>query len=114
MEEWPRKNEYVFASRGKTGHIRYARKTLLKISEVAEAEVRAHDFRRTFRAIGDGLDIWKIKLLMNHKISDITISSYTETPDLSYLAPEAVKIAARVEQAAAKEPGDGQEKLDNF
>jgi len=38
---------------------------------------------------------------MNDKLSgDVTISAYTETSDLSYLAPGAEKIAAWVERQA--------------
>ena len=38
---------------------------------------------------------------MNHKLSgDVTITAYTETSDLSYLAPETEKIAAWIERQA--------------
>jgi hypothetical protein len=41
-----------------------------------------------------GVEFWKAKLLMGHKISgDVTISHYTETSDLRYLAPESNAIA---------------------
>ena len=67
-----------------------------KISEAIGVRVTAHDLRRTFRAIAGkcGIELWKTKLLMGHKISgDVTIVHYTETEDLRYLAPESNAIA---------------------
>jgi len=87
----PETNEYVFPARSGTGHIHDARGIFKKVSEAAGVHVTAHDMRRTFRAVGNEcqLELWKTKLLMGHKLSgDVTISHYTETEDLTYLAPE--------------------------
>ncbi|MDA3898371.1 MAG: integrase family protein [Desulfobacteraceae bacterium] len=101
IEERPRINDFVFPARSKTGHVTDPRRVLASVSEAAKSQVTAHDMRRTFRAVAGDCDIelWKTKLLMNHKLSgDITISAYTETSDLSYLAPEAEKIAAWIKR----------------
>jgi integrase len=91
LKERPQQGEYVFPARTATGHIVEARSVLKKVSEAAGVHIAAHDLRRTFRAIAGecGVDFWKTKLLMGHKISgDITITHYTETNDLRYLSKE--------------------------
>jgi len=74
-----------------------------KLSELIREKVTPHDFRRTFRAVAGhcGIEFFKVKLLMNHKLSgDITISAYTETSDLRYLQPDIQKIADWIERQA--------------
>jgi hypothetical protein len=71
------------------------------ISEAVGETVSAHDLRRTFRAIGGelGIELWKIKLLMNHKLNqDVTINSYTETSDLRYLIEKAQRVGNWIER----------------
>jgi integrase len=66
------------------------------ISKAIGAEITAHDLRRTFRAVAGevGVEFWKTKLLMGHKMSgDITLSHYTEKSDLRYLAGDLERIA---------------------
>jgi integrase len=87
----PQTSKFVFPARTKTGHVGETRNTLKKISEAVGVNVTAHDLRRTFRAVAGecGVDFWKTKLLMGHKISgDVTITHYTETSDLRYLSDE--------------------------
>ena len=87
----PRDSKFVFPARTQTGHVGETRNTLKKISKAVGAHITAHDLRRTFRAISGvcGIDFWKTKLLMGHKISgDVTITHYTETNDLRYLSDE--------------------------
>jgi integrase len=97
LTERPRAaNPYVFPARSGGGHVADARSVVEKITEAAGVHVTAHDLRRTFRAIAGeiGIDLWKTKLLMGHKLSgDVTITHYTETEDLRYLGPEIEKIA---------------------
>ena len=103
------KGEYVFPARTATGHIVEARSVLKKVSEAAGVHVTAHDLRRTFRAItGEcGIDFWKTKLLMGHKISgDVTITHYTETNDLRYLSKEINLIGQWITKQGAIEPID--------
>jgi integrase len=91
LSDRPKGNKFLFPARTKTGHIGEVRNIMKKISKVIGAHITAHDLRRTFRAIAGecGIDFWKTKLLMGHKISgDVTIQHYTETSDLRYLAPE--------------------------
>ena len=92
----PRINQYVFPARSGKGHVSDARGIFEKISTAAGVKITAHDIRRTFRAVAGecGIELWKTKLLMGHKLSgDITIHHYTETENLRYLAPEAGMIA---------------------
>ena len=89
-------SQYVFPARSGVGHIHDARGHFEKISQAVGAPVTAHDMRRTFRAIAGEcqLELWKIKLLMNHKLGqDVTIGHYTETENLTYLRAEIDKIA---------------------
>jgi integrase len=91
LDARPKGGKYVFPSRIADGHIIDARSVLDKISAVAGVRVSAHDLRRTFRAVAGecGIELYKTKLLMNHKLSgDITIHHYTETSDLRYLSNE--------------------------
>lgn len=91
LRERPRKGEYVFPDRTGKGHIQEARSVLATVSGAVGVPVTAHDLRRTFRAIAGevGVDFWKTKLLMGHKISgDVTIQHYTETSDLRYLTKD--------------------------
>jgi integrase len=93
----------VFPGRYANGHIEGARRVFDIISQAGGVRVTAHDMRRTFRAIAGEckIELWKTKLLMNHKISgDVTISAYTEKNDLRYLAPEINLIAEWVTQQA--------------
>lgn len=97
----PRNSKYYFPSRVGEGHIVDARSVLDKISEVSGVRVSPHDLRRTFRAIAGecNIELWKTKLLMNHKLSgDVTITHYTETSDLRYLAPEINLIAKWIDR----------------
>lgn len=95
--------QYIFPARSGDGHIHDARGVFDKISSAAGVRVTAHDMRRTFRAIAGecGLELWKAKLLMNHRLNqDVTIGHYTETEDLRYLAPEINLIANWIIQKA--------------
>jgi integrase len=89
IEQRPRINEYVFANPGtKTGHVHEPKRIMKKISDKCGSTISIHDLRRTFRAIAGecGIELYKTKLLMNHKLNqDVTISAYTETSDLRYL-----------------------------
>ena len=87
LEERPRINEFVFVGRGGVGHIGDIRGTLEKVSTEIGTRVTAHDLRRGFTAIAGecGLELWKVKLLMNHKLhGDVTLNNYTERVDLRY------------------------------
>jgi len=109
LKDRPQKGEYVFPARTATGHIVEARSVLKKVSEAAGVHITAHDLRRTFRAItGEcGIDFWKTKLLMGHKISgDVTITHYTETNDLRYLSKEINLIGQWITKQGAIEPID--------
>lgn len=96
LEKRTRKGSFVFPARSGDGHVIEARGVLEKVSQAVGVHIRPHDLRRTFRAVAGecGIEFWKTKLLMGHKISgDVTISHYTETSDLRYLAPEINRIA---------------------
>ena len=95
LDARPKDKAYVFASWGKTGRIKEARGILSKISAVVGREITAHDLRRTFRAIAGEcrIELWRCKLLMNHRLSDVIGASYTETSDLRYLSDEINAIA---------------------
>jgi integrase len=105
----PRVSKYVFPSRSKSEsgydkHIHEARGVLEKVSRAAGCRLIPHDLRRTFRAIAGecGIEFWKTKLLMGHKLSgDVTIAHYTETSDLRYLAQEVNTIADWIIRQAA-------------
>jgi integrase len=105
LSECPRKGTYVFPARSGDGHIHDARGIFEKISSLADTRITAHDLRRTFRAVAGevGVEFWKTKLLMGHKISgDVTISHYTEKSDLRYLSSEINIIAGWIESKGAK------------
>ncbi|HOD28549.1 MAG TPA: tyrosine-type recombinase/integrase [Syntrophales bacterium] len=96
LERRPRSGNYVFPARSGDGHITDTRSVLVAVSESAGVKVSPHDLRRTFRAVAGecGIEFWKTKLLMGHKLSgDVTITHYTETSDLRYLAKESNRIA---------------------
>lgn len=96
LQARPRKSAYVFPARSGDGHVREARGVLEKVSSAVGVHISPHDLRRTFRAVaGDcGVEFWKTKLLMGHKISgDVTITHYTETSDLRYLTAESNRIS---------------------
>ena len=102
IKQRPEVNEFVFASvRAKIGYIYKPIYIMSKLSELCGCKLSMHDLRRTFTAMAAkcGIELWKTKLLMNHKINaDVTISSYTETQDLRYLQPEAQQIATWIER----------------
>lgn len=95
---------YVFPARSGDGHATQAAGPLEKLSAAVGIRVSPHDLRRTFRAVAGecGIEFWKTKLLMGHKLSgDVTITHYTETSDLRYLAPEINRIAAWITRQGA-------------
>lgn len=82
---------FVFTSWSKAGHIKDARATLEKVSEVAGIKINAHDLRRTFITYGVtncAIDFYKIELLTNHVPKGVTARHYLETNHLQYLKPE--------------------------
>jgi integrase len=96
LKERPRKGDHVFPARTGEGHITDARHVLMEVSGAVGVPITAHDLRRTFRSIAGevGVDFWKTKLLMGHKISgDVTIQHYTETNDLRYLKKDIQAVA---------------------
>lgn len=97
LKNRPSSDKYVFSTpKTKKGYPGLPRFITTKLSKYLDVEVSAHDIRRTFRSIAAELDIelWKTKLLMNHKINDdITIQAYTEKSDLEYLRPAIQKIS---------------------
>jgi integrase len=96
LKERPGREGYVFPARSGDGHVATVRGVLTAVSAAVGVRVSAHDIRRTFRAIAGevGVEFWKTKLLMGHKISgDVTLTSYTETSDLRYLSKESNAIA---------------------
>lgn len=105
LSERPISNGHVFPARSGIGHIHNAHGIFEKVSKIAGIKITAHDLRRTFRAIAGecGVEFWKTKLLMGHKLSgDVTISHYTEKSDLRYLAPEINTIAQWIEYQGTK------------
>jgi integrase len=98
----PKVNEYVFASKGKYGHIKEVRTPMKKISEAIKSNVSAHDLRRTFKAVAveNGIEKWKFDLLTNHKLADVSSKHYMETSDLLYLRNEIDTIAAWIVEQA--------------
>jgi integrase len=91
---------YVFASWGKSGHIKDPRDTMKRVSEVAGSSITPHDLRRTFTTVGVatcGIDLHKIELLTNHVPKTVTARHYLETSHLQYLAPEVQRIADWIE-----------------
>lgn len=106
LRDRPHDGDFVFPGRS-GGHVRELRGLLVKISGLIGADVRAHDLRRTFRAIATEcrVEYWKIKLLMGHRIGqDVTISHYTETSDLRYLQEDIERIGNWITSQAA--PGE--------
>jgi integrase len=106
LENRPRNSQYVFPNSNtrnpKKGYIDNARKIFAKIAPTIEEQVSPHDLRRTFRAVAGkcNIELWKIKLLLNHQTKDVTVKHYTETSDLRYLAPEAEEIAKWITREA--------------
>lgn len=106
LQDRPEYNNFVFCSnKSKTGHIGPARFITDKISKLIDTKISAHDLRRTFRSIAADaeviVELWRTKLLMNHKVNyDVTLRSYTETDDMEYLRPDIQKIGDFVERQA--------------
>jgi integrase len=98
------KNSFVFCSnKSKTGHIGPGRFVTDQLANHLEIELSPHDLRRTFRSIAAAceIELWRTKLLMNHKINnDITIQAYTEKDDLEYLRPSIQSIGDWIERQA--------------
>ncbi len=102
VDSRPKVNEYVFASKGKYGHIKEIRTPMKKIFEAIKSNVSAHDLRRTFKAIAveNGIEKWKFDLLTNHKLADVSSKHYMETSDLLYLRNEIDTIASWIVEQA--------------
>jgi integrase len=91
----PKTEHFIFCGMGGRGHISGCRTITKKLSTDLSLKITAHDLRRTFTAVAAtcGIELWKIKLLLNHRLhGDVTLNNYTETSDLRYLSPEIQKI----------------------
>ena len=97
-----RASKFVFASKGKYGHITEIRTPMKKISEAIKGKVTAHDLRRTFKAVAIEyqIELWKTNLLTNHQESGVAIKHYVETSDLQYFRSEVNIIAEWVLEQA--------------
>lgn len=104
IEQRPKINEYVFANfHSKSGHACKPINIMRELLEATGVKISMHDLRRTFTAIAAecGIELWKTKLLLNHKMKhDVTINNYTQTDDLRYLQPEIQKIGDWIETNA--------------
>ena len=95
-------SSYVFPARyekTKNGFVGDAKATMEEVSKISGLHLTHHDMRRTFQAIGikNNIEMWKLKLLKNQKMqNDVSITNYTETSDLTYLAGEVETIATWV------------------
>lgn len=107
LEQRPRKAAWVFPSRSGKGCIKGARETLALLAEQTGVEVSHHDLRRTFIQAGlyylpkkERIEFYRVKLLTNHKIpkNDVTLSSYADDPDRTFLKDEADRIANYFEE----------------
>ena len=93
---------YVFPARykkTKNGFVGAAKTTMKEVSKISGLHLTHHDMRRTFMAIGqkNNIEMWKLELLTNHVIQNsVSITNYTETNDLTYLAGETEAISAWV------------------
>ncbi len=105
----PKVSEFVFPARSGKGYLKDGRGQLEILSEQTGVTVTHHDLRRTFIQVGlkmlpekERIEIWKIKLLSNHKIpkNDVTLASYADDPDRTFLKPEADRIAKYFEVQA--------------
>ena len=97
-------NRHVFASRGKTGHIKDTRAPLEQLSKkIGMERLSAHDLRRTFVITGVKacrLDLAKLELLTNHVPQGITARHYLSTSDLRDFHREAQAIGDYIESEA--------------
>ncbi len=101
LEAMQNGGEYAFIDKPRKTRVIDCRHYTSKLSKQIQEKITPHDLRRTFRAIAGscGVEYWKTKLLMNHKLNqDVTISSYTDTSDLRYLQPEAQQIGDWIER----------------
>ena len=104
LKERKRVNCYIFPSRDGKDHIVDIGTTCDKLTEHAGLRVTAHDLRRTFIAVCHELNIelWRAELLTNHVPTGVTLNSYTDTQNLTYLRPEIEKVGAWIIAEAAK------------
>lgn len=74
-------NNYVFPSKGRSGHIVDPTKSKAKVIEATGIKFTVHDLRRTFITIADSLDIsaYAIKRLVNHKMNNDITAGYIVT-----------------------------------
>jgi len=102
INDRPKINEFIFASKGKLGHITEIRTPMIKISEAIGYKISAHDLRRTFKAIAveNQIEKWKFDLLTNHQASEVSTKHYLETSDLKYLKSEINIIAEWIKEQA--------------
>lgn len=106
-------NPFVFASLSKVGHIVSPRDTMERLSKVAGNKITPHDLRRTYTNIGlrqCRIEKFRIDLLTNHIVTDVTSTHYFDTSNLQWLQPEAQKIGDFLDEhaAIAEEQADGE------
>lgn len=104
LESRPKDSEFIFTKKlhKAGGRVHFDTRHLLNhLSTEIKEKITPHDLRRTFRAAAgaSGVEFWKTKLLMNHKLNhDVTISAYTDTSDLRYLQPDIQQIGDWIER----------------
>ncbi|WP_343115442.1 integrase family protein [Ostreiculturibacter nitratireducens] len=97
--------DFVFPSRGKTGHVTDPRATMEKVSEVAGLHLSLHDMRRTFSETSVKacrIERFRGDLLIGHKPDqrDVGANSYLDLTDLRWLYPEVQQVADWIEEQA--------------
>jgi integrase len=94
--------QFVFPGRSKAGHVYRPERVMVKVTKICGVRVSPHDLRRTWNAIAEdcGIEFWKRKALLGHKLRDITLSSYTETNHLGRLQPDVQLVADWIELKA--------------
>lgn len=87
-------SNWVFPGSGKLGRIIDPRKLMQKVEELSGVSFSSHDLRRSFasivNALGDSINYYTVKRLLNHKTADVTAGYIQHNPEKLREAMQAV------------------------
>jgi len=107
-KEYSKDSEYVFPSRGKTGHLTEPKKQFLAVTKKTGIKFCASDLRRIFLTCADVLEIHPntVKMLVNHSLNsaDVTQGYQVITPERLRVPMQKItnKLLSLCERSAGK------------
>jgi integrase len=103
---------WVFGANSKSGHIEEPKFALAEIAKATGIKISAHDLRRTFITVAEGVDIspLALKALVNHALGNDVTSGYVQMATERLREP-AQRVCDRLSTLCGLAPPEGVERM---